>query len=251
RHLSHPRHRRLLPDAHHRGRRRPGPRLRHPRLPVRPRPGAGPHHPRLPPGGAVHRRRGRPPRGPPEAPRPPAALGGVPPLAGGGSMDVVTRARELRGALPFIERLAAAGVVVSIGHTAATPEQIHAAVQAGARVSTHLGNGAHAVLPRHQNYIWEQLAADDLWACIICDGHHLPAAVVRCIVRVKTPAQTILTCDAGSLAGLPPGRYREWDQDFEVRPEGKIVVPASGYLAGSWAFTDRCIGNVIRFAGVS
>ena len=68
---------------------------------------------------------------------------------------------------------------------------------------------------------------------------------------MKTPARTILTCDASSLAGLPPGRYREWDQEFEILPEGKIIVADGEYLAGSWAFTDRCVGNVIRFAGVS
>ena len=100
------------------------------------------------------------------------------------------------------------------------------------------------MLPRHENYLWEQLAADQLWASIICDGHHLPGALVRCFLRVKTPARTILTCDASSLAGLPPGRYREWDQDFEVLPEGKLVVAGTPFLAGSWEFTDRCIGNV-------
>ena len=51
--------------------------------------------------------------------------------------------------------------------------------------------------------------------------------MLRCLLRVKTPARTILTCDASSLAGLPPGRYREWDQEFEVLPTGKIVVPGT------------------------
>jgi N-acetylglucosamine-6-phosphate deacetylase len=147
--------------------------------------------------------------------------------------------------------LTAAGVVVALGHTAASGERIRAAVRAGARLSTHLGNGSHAVLPRHPNYIWEQLAEDGLWASLICDGHHLPPAVVCCMVRVKTPARTVLTCDASSLAGQRPGRYREWDQEFEVHPAGKVVVAGTGYLAGSWAFTDLCVGNVIRFAGVS
>ena len=147
--------------------------------------------------------------------------------------------------------LTAAGVVVAIGHTAADAGCIRAAIDAGARLSTHLGNGSHAMLPRHDNYVWEQLAADELWASIICDGHHLPPAVMRCILRVKTPARIILTCDAGSLAGLPPGRYREWDQELEVLPEGKIVVPGTSYLAGSWAFTDRCVGTVMRLAEVS
>jgi N-acetylglucosamine-6-phosphate deacetylase len=171
--------------------------------------------------------------------------------ASGGRIRLVTLAPEHDGALEFIERLVQSAVVVAIGHTSASGARIRDAICAGARLSTHLGNGAHAVLPRHDNYLWEQLAADELWASIICDGHHLPPAVVRCFVRVKTPARIILTCDAGSLAGLPPGRYREWDQEFEVHPAGKIVVPGTSYLAGSWAFTDLCIGNAIRFAGVS
>jgi N-acetylglucosamine-6-phosphate deacetylase len=170
--------------------------------------------------------------------------------AAGGRIRLVTLAPEHEGALRFIEQLVRSGVVVSLGHTAASGTRIREAIAAGARLSTHLGNGAHAVLPRHENYIWEQLAADELWASIICDGHHLPPAVVRCLVRVKTPARTILTCDASSLAGLPPGRYREWDQEFDVCREGKIVVPGTAYLAGAGTFTDRCVGNVMRFAGV-
>ncbi len=171
--------------------------------------------------------------------------------AAGGLIRLVTLAPEHDGALRFIEQLAGTGVVVALGHTAASGQRIRDAVAAGARLSTHLGNGAHAMLPRHDNCIWEQLAADDLWASIITDGHHLPPSVVRCMVRVKTPARTVLTCDASSLAGLPPGRYREWEQDFEVRPEGKVVVPGTPFLAGAWAFTDVCVGNVMRFAGVS
>ena len=168
-----------------------------------------------------------------------------------GRIRLATLAPEWEGAISFIERAAKSGVVVAIGHTAAGGEQIRDAIAAGARLSTHLGNGAHALLPRHSNYIWEQLAADELLASIICDGHHLPPAVVRCLVRVKSPARTILTCDASSLAGLPPGRYCEWEQELEVRPEGKIVVPGTDYLAGSWSFTDHCVGKVIQFAGVT
>jgi N-acetylglucosamine-6-phosphate deacetylase len=171
--------------------------------------------------------------------------------AAGGRIRLVTLAPEQPGALPFIERLTGAGVVVALGHTAARGECIREAVRAGARLSTHLGNGSHALLPRHPNYIWDQLAEDGLWASLICDGHHLPPSVVRCVVRVKTPARTVLTCDASSLAGLPPGRYCEWGQDFEVHPAGKVVVSGTSFLAGSWAFTDLCVGNVVRFAGVS
>src|SRR5207248_2337185 len=110
--------------------------------------------------------------------------------ASGGRVRLLTLAPEHDGAVHFIERLTAAGVVVALGHTAASGERIRDAVRAGARLSTHLGNGSHAVLPRHPNYLWEQLADDGLWASVICDGHHLPPSVVRCVVRVKTPART-------------------------------------------------------------
>jgi len=75
--------------------------------------------------------------------------------------------------------------------------------------------------------------------------------VVKCIVRAKGVARTLLTCDAGSLAGMPAGTYREWGADLQVLPSGKIVVAGTPYLAGSGHFTDVCVANVICFAGVS
>src|SRR5262245_1671731 len=161
--------------------------------------------------------------------------------AAGGLIRLVTLAPEHDGALAFIEKLVAAGVVVALGHTAAPGPRLRDAVRAGARLSTHLGNGSHALLPRHNNYVWEQLACDELWASVIADGHHLPPAVLKCILRVKTPARAVLTCDASSLAGLPPGRYVEWGQELEVLAVGKVVVAGTPYLAGSAVFTDACV----------
>jgi N-acetylglucosamine-6-phosphate deacetylase len=171
--------------------------------------------------------------------------------AAGGRIRLVTLAPERLGALQFIEQVSQSGVVVAIAHTAATPAQIRDAVAAGARLSTHLGNGCHAMLPRHESYIWEQLAADGLWTSLIPDGHHLPDSLIKVIVRVKTPARTIITCDASSLAGMPPGRYGEWGTELEVLPGGKVVVPDTPFLAGSGVFTDTCIGVIMRAAGVS
>ena len=171
--------------------------------------------------------------------------------AADGRILMVTLAPERPGALRFIERLVDAGVVPAIGHTAASPQQIRDAAAAGARTSTHLGNGCHAMVPRHENYLWEQLAEDGLWASIIPDGNHLPASVVKAIVRMKSPARTVVTCDASSLAGLPPGRYRQWGTELEVLPGGKVVVPGTPYLAGSGVFTDTCVGTLVRQAGVT
>ena len=171
--------------------------------------------------------------------------------AAAGRILLVTLAPEYDTALAFIERLTNSGVAVAIGHTAATGDRIRDAIKAGARLSTHLGNGSHAMLPRHDNYIWEQLAADELWASMIPDGHHLPGSLVKCIVRVKTPKRCIITCDASSLAGLPPGRYAQWGTELEVLPGGKVVVPGTPFLAGSGLFTEACIGQMVRMAGVS
>jgi N-acetylglucosamine-6-phosphate deacetylase len=168
-----------------------------------------------------------------------------------GKIRMITLAPELPNALPFIERATQSGVVVAIGHTAANAEQIQAAIQAGAKTSTHLGNGSHAVLPRHPNYIWEQLAADELYASIIPDGFHLPPSVIKTIIRTKGASRTILTCDASSLAGLPSGRYSQWGGEFEILPNGKIVVSGTPYLAGSSFFTDQCVNYLVTTLGYS
>ncbi len=169
--------------------------------------------------------------------------------AAGGRIKLCTLAPEREGALRFIEQLAASGVVVSIGHTGAEPEVIRDAVRAGARMSTHLGNGAHAQIRRHPNYIWEQLAHDDLYASIIADGFHLPPAVVKAFARVKGPEKLALVSDAVALGGQPPGIYMEGR--YEVLPTGKIVLAGTPYLAGAGHLLDTCVANALRFSDLS
>ena len=172
--------------------------------------------------------------------------------AAGGRIGYVTLAPELPGALPFIARLASEGIVVALGHHAGSPEVIRAAVEAGARHCTHLGNGAHAVLPRHPNYIWEQLAEDRLTAGIIADGHHLPPSVVKVFVRAKGLDRTILVSDAIAAAGLPPGRYEgNKGQAIEITETGRIQLAGTPYLAGSGLRLHQGVSNVIRFSGIS
>ena len=165
--------------------------------------------------------------------------------AADGRIRMVTLAPERKGAVEFIGKLASMGIVVAIGHTNASTEQIVAAVDAGARTSTHLGNGCPAVLPRHPNILWVQLAEDRLWASVIADGHHIPASVLKTILRAKTLDRVLLTCDVGPLAGMPPGKYRDWGNDLEVLPDGKIIVAGTPFLAGSGHFTDTCVNTLL------
>ncbi|MFO0890080.1 MAG: amidohydrolase family protein [Isosphaeraceae bacterium] len=147
----------------------------------------------------------------------------------GGRVALITLAPERPGAIAFIERATAAGIVVALGHTAADGETMRRAVEAGATLSTHLGNGIAAELPRHPNPIWHQAAEDRLMASVIADGHHLDAGTLRVLARAKGPDRLILVSDASPLAGLPAGRYGDWAVD----PSGKIVVAGTPYLAGS------------------
>ncbi len=170
--------------------------------------------------------------------------------AAGGHIRIVTLAPELPGAMDFIEKLSARGIIPAIGHTGASPEQIRQAVQAGARLSTHLGNGAHDYIRRHPNYIWEQLAADELFASIIPDGHHLSPSVVKCFIRCKGIERTILVSDAVSSAGMPPGEYEFSGRAVELTPEGRVQLKGTPYLAGSALELPGGLLRAAEFAGL-
>ncbi|KIL40384.1 N-acetylglucosamine-6-phosphate deacetylase [Gordoniibacillus kamchatkensis] len=139
-----------------------------------------------------------------------------------GRIKIVTVSPEWPEAEAFIRRCADSGVLVSIGHTAAAPDQIARAVAAGAAMSTHFGNGAHPVLPRHPNYLWEQLAADELWTCLIADGFHLPDSVLKVAMKVKGD-KALLVSDAVMFSGMPAGTY-------ESHIGGKVVLTPQGRL---------------------
>ena len=172
--------------------------------------------------------------------------------AAGGRIRLVTLAAEAENAVPFIQRCQTDGIVVALGHTGASPEQILAAVEAGAKLSTHFGNGAHGLLPRHPNYLWEQLANDKLWASVIADGWHLPESVLKCVLKCKTTSRTVLTCDVSGFAGCASGTYQEGDVEVEVLDDGRIVVAGQRqYLAGSGATTGDCIAHMVQSCGVS
>jgi len=170
--------------------------------------------------------------------------------AAGGRIKIVTVAPEVAGVLPLIEQLARDGVLVAIGHTAATSEQIRDAIAAGATLSTHLGNGCAQMLPRHPNFIWEQLAADVLTAGLIVDGHHLPPATVKAMIRAKTPERVVLVTDATTAAGQPPGDYMLGTLKVHLDENGRVAAPGQPNLAGSALSLDRAIGNVVKFTGL-
>jgi N-acetylglucosamine-6-phosphate deacetylase len=169
-----------------------------------------------------------------------------------GQIRILTLSPEYEGAPRFIRQVADTGVIVAIAHTAASSDQIRAAVDAGATLSTHLGNATHAMIHRHHNYIWDQLAEDRLMASLIGDGHHLPPPVLKTFVRAKTPGRCILVSDMAIEAGLPPGRYDQGLCEVDMLPNGRLVVAGQTELmAGATEPIGTGVANVVRFAGVS
>ncbi len=168
-----------------------------------------------------------------------------------GLIRLVTLSPHWPEAPRYIEALVGEGVIVSIGHTGASAEQIDAAVRAGATMSTHLGNGAHAILRRHPNYIWDQLADDRLCAGFIVDGIHLPSSFLKVALRAKTVERSILVTDAAAPAGAAVGRYQLGEQAVDHTADGRVVLAGTEKLAGSALRIDRGIENLMHLGGLS
>jgi N-acetylglucosamine-6-phosphate deacetylase len=168
-----------------------------------------------------------------------------------GDVRLVTLSPEWPEAPKYIEALVDDGVVVSIGHTKASAEQIRAAVDAGATMSTHIGNGAHSMLQRHPNYIWEQLAEDRLAAGLIGDGIHIGEAFLKVAVRAKGVARSVLVTDASMPALAAPGVYKLGEVDVELTTDGRVVLLGQTRLAGSALRMDVGISNLMRMAGIT
>ena len=170
----------------------------------------------------------------------------------GNRIRLVTLSPEYETSVQFIRQAVKQDVNVAIGHTNANSQQIADAVSAGASLSTHLGNGAHSLIRRHPNYIWDQLANDELYASVIADGHHLPPSVVKSFVRAKKKKRVILVSDLTWLAGKPPGVYGNTVLgDVEVLESGKLVVAGQrDYLAGATTPLINCVGLAAEFADI-
>jgi len=168
-----------------------------------------------------------------------------------GNIRLITLSPEWPEAPGFIEKFVEKGIVASIGHTRASAGQIAAAVNAGATLSTHLGNGADAVLPRHPNYLWDQLAEDRLAASFIVDGFHLPPAFLNVALRAKGLERSLLVTDAVAPAGCSPGAYRLGEVAVELHPDGSVRLTRGTRLAGSTLQMHQAIINVMRTAGLN
>ena len=172
-------------------------------------------------------------------------------MAADGRVTYITLAPEIDGAIPFIKEMAKRGVVVSLGHHNATPDDIARAVDAGARMCTHLGNGIAATIARHNNPLWPQFVEDRLHASVIADLEHLPPPILKTIARVKGPDRLMITSDAVHIAGLKPGHYDLAGMPVELMKTGRIRLSGTELLAGSATTLLQGVLNVASWTDLT
>ncbi len=167
--------------------------------------------------------------------------------ASGENIRQITVAPELAGAIDFIKKCKNEDIVIGLGHHNGSAMDIKKAVEAGASVSTHLGNGIANFIHHHDNPIWPQLADDRLMASMIADGFHLTPAEVQVFYKVKGPDRITLVSDVSYLGGLPPGRY----DDLIVTSDGMVFFPNQNVKAGASFLITKGIENMTAYTQCS
>lgn len=165
-----------------------------------------------------------------------------------GGVRMVTLAPELPGAPDLVRVLAGRGVVVSLGHTEATADQVRAAVDAGARAVTHLFNAMPGLGHRSPGPVGAALADERLVCGLIPDGLHVDPLVLGLAWRLLGPDRWLTVTDTTAALGTAPGRSRLGDAEVVV-DEVSVRLP-DGTLAGSVLALDEAAARLVRLVGV-
>jgi N-acetylglucosamine-6-phosphate deacetylase len=172
---------------------------------------------------------------------------------GGDTIRMVTIAPERDGGLDAIKLLTARGVVVAVGHTDASYEQTLAAVDAGARVATHLFNGMRPPHHRDPGPVLALLSRAEVTCELIADGVHLHDGTLAFAASVAGPGRAALITDAIDATGMADGRYELGGQAVVVdRGEARLATTdgSPGSIAGSTLTMDAALRRAVH-AGIS
>jgi len=168
-----------------------------------------------------------------------------------GLVRIVTLAPEHDSGLAVTRWLAAEKIVVSAGHCNPSLDQLHAAIDAGLSMFTHLGNGCPMFLHRHDNIIQRVLGlAGELWICFIGDGVHIPYPTLANYLRCVPADRAVIVSDAISAAGLGPGRYPLGSQTVEIGEDLVARSPDGTHFMGAAATMPQIAAGLRDKAGL-
>jgi N-acetylglucosamine-6-phosphate deacetylase len=169
--------------------------------------------------------------------------------AADGTVREVTMAPERAHFAESAQILRDAGVVVAVGHTAATFEQTQAAIDAGATLLTHAFNGMPGVHHRAPGPVFAFVEDPGSWLEVINDGAHVRPEVIRMLCGLA-PGRVALVSDAMAATGVGDGRYRLGDLDVEVEA-GVARLTEGKAIAGSTITLDVGIARAVQDVGLS
>ena len=167
----------------------------------------------------------------------------------------MTLAVEEKGAMRFIRELSRKGILVSIGHSAATYEEVARAIEAGASHVTHLWSSMSTVTrrdaKRFAGVLEAALEREDLTAEIIADGKHLPTSLIRLACKCKGPQKLAIVSDSMRAAGLPEGKLYEVCGRMALYEDGVGYTPDKKAFASSVISLDVAVRHMVQTVGIS
>lgn len=151
-----------------------------------------------------------------------------------GNIKYITMATETDDDFELTKYLAENGVVVSIGHSAATYEQAVFAWANGAKSMTHVYNGMTPFNHRRNGLVGASFRLRTMYGEIICDGNHSTLAALNNFFISKGPDYAIMISDALMAKGSPVGsRFMFGGNEIEIYPDGSAHLVEAKNLAGS------------------
>lgn len=162
-----------------------------------------------------------------------------------GHIRLVTIAPEQKNSVEFI-RAVTPQVIVSVGHSNCSFDDIGKAVDAGLKLATHFGNGCRQQIDRHNNPLFNILAHREITLCFISDGFHLPEAFIRMLTNCRPVEKLIVVSDSVKFAEMPPGNYRTLDgTEIVMRKDGRLCLASdTDILAGSSYNMMKCMNHL-------
>lgn len=167
-----------------------------------------------------------------------------------GLIKIITLAPEKDEDFALIKYLASKNIVPSIGHSAATYEQVIMAVANGARSMTHVFNGMTGIHHRKYGIAGAAHRLSNVYGEIIADGNHVIWPAIHDLMMAKGKYHNVLITDALNVKGSPMGQYTLGGQAIEVRENGSAYIVGTDSLSGSTLRTNKGVRNLVEYAQV-
>lgn len=155
----------------------------------------------------------------------------------------VAVAPERKGASEFVEYAVKEKIAVALGHSDATYAQAKTAVEKGATIFVHTYNGMSPLHHREPGMVGAAMNLKDVFAELICDGHHVHPAAANILMNVRGRKETVMITDCMMAGGMPNGQYNLGEFAVEVK-EGAARLE-DGTLAGSILKLKDAVKNVV------